>query len=312
VNHTSTVELSVIIPCYNESEVLVSSVNLIAEVVQALTDSFEIILVDDGSLDETPQLCLNLVRDNQKIRCLRLKRNFGHMAAISAGYKEALGNAVVTIDADLQDPPIIIKEMFEIWRNSNCDYVQAVRNDRSTDTYFKKITAWAYYSLMRKMTEVRIENHSGDFRLISREILEELNKLQERNKVYRLLIPWMGYEPTFVYYKRESRKLGVTKYTYKKMFNLAVDSLLSFSSKPLRIMSQLSLAATVILMICAAAFFILHFYVNAIPGWTSIVFLTLSINSALLGGISIIGEYIGKIYEISLNRPMYTYKEVDK
>ena len=303
-------EISVIVPCYNEEACLEISTSAIIGELAKTTSNWELILVNDGSTDRTLNIGRDLQKKHRQIRILDLSRNFGHMAAITAGYQEAKGDCIVTIDADLQDPPHLISEMFQIWKNQNCDFVQGVRADRSSDKFLKRVSAGMFYSIARSTTGIHIESHSGDFRLISRNVLKALNALPEKNKVYRLLIPWLGFEQRSVYYTRDIRVAGDTKYNIKKMLNLAIDSFLSFSSKPLRILSQLSFAATVFFLIAAILSLILHFFSSTIPGWTSLVFLILASNTLVLGGISIIGEYIAKIYEISLNRPNVIYSEI--
>jgi glycosyltransferase involved in cell wall biosynthesis len=305
-------EISVVVPCYNEEECLEVSVTVIMRELRSISRRWELILVNDGSTDQTQEICKKLLALNNEVRILELTRNFGHMAAITAGYKEAKGDCVVTIDADLQDPPHVIKEMYHIWKREKYDFIQAVRSDRSSDSYIKRVSASIFYSAVRRITGIKIESHAGDFRLISRQVVDSLNSLPEKNKVYRLLIPWLGFKQKNVYYTRDKRIAGVSKYSFRKMVNLAIDSFLSFSSKPLRILSQMSIVATGIFMLAAVLSVWLHFLVSTIPGWTSLVFLILASNSLLLGGISIIGEYVGKIYEISLNRPNVVYKEVAK
>ena len=232
------------------------------------------------------------------------------MAAISAGLLEARGSVIVTIDADLQDPPSKIKDMYLVWQETKCDYVQGVRADRSTDTFFKRNTARLFYKLANRITGIPIMMNGGDFRLITREVQIALNNLSEGNKIYRFLIPWLGFKAAYLPYERQKRVAGKTKYHFSKMLNLALDSFLSFSSKPLRLLSHFSLITMSLMISLAFLFFILHFITDTIPGWTSLIFIILASNAAMLGGISIIGEYIAKIYEISLNRPAVIYKEV--
>jgi glycosyltransferase involved in cell wall biosynthesis len=305
-------EISVVVPCYNEEECLEASVEVIKNELQSISESWELILVNDGSTDKTQEICKKLLVSNRQIRILELSRNFGHMAAITAGYKEAKGDCVVTIDADLQDPPHVIKELYRIWKTENCDFIQAVRSDRSSDAYIKRVSASIFYTAARRTTGIKIESHSGDFRLISRRVVDILNSLPEKNKVYRLLIPWLGFKQKNVYYTRDKRIAGVSKYDLRKMINLAIDSFLSFSSKPLRILSHISIVATGVFILAAILSVWLHFLVSTIPGWTSIVFLILASNSLVLGGIAIIGEYVAKMYEILLNRPNVIYNEVTK
>jgi dolichol-phosphate mannosyltransferase len=232
------------------------------------------------------------------------------MAAITAGLLEAKGTVIVTIDADLQDPPSKIKDMYELWQKTKCDYVQGVRVDRSTDTFFKRNTATIFYKMAHRITGIPMIMNAGDFRLITQEVQITLNNLSEANKIYRFLIPWLGFKAAYLPYQRQKRAAGKTKYPFKKMLNLALDSFLSFSSKPLRLLSHFSLIAMSLMISLAFLFFLLHFITNTIPGWTSLIFIMLASNAAILGGISIIGEYIAKIYEISLNRPSVIYKEI--
>jgi dolichol-phosphate mannosyltransferase len=302
--------ISVIVPCYNEEAVLEASMGILIEEMDFFRGAWEIILVNDGSTDKTRDLCLQFQEINTRIRILNLSRNFGHMAAISAGLLEARGTVIVTIDADLQDPPSKIKDMYIIWQQTECDYVQGVRVDRSADTFFKRNSARLFYKLANRITGLPIMMNAGDFRLITQEVRIALNNLSEGNKIYRFLIPWLGFKAAYLPYERQKRAAGETKYPFKKMMNLALDSLLSFSSKPLRHLSHFSFVAMSLMISLAFLFILLHFITDTIPGWTSLIFIMLASNAAMLGGISIIGEYIAKIYEISLNRPSVIYKEV--
>ena len=302
--------ISVIVPCYNEEEILEFSMSILIKELNYFDNSWEIILVNDGSTDNTKNICLAFKEINFRIRVLNLSRNFGHMAALTAGLKEAKGSVIVTIDADLQDPPSKIKEMYKIWQETKCDYVQGVRIDRSSDSFFKRNSAKLFYSFAKRIIGIPIVMNAGDFRLISRDVQSALNNLSESNKIYRFLIPWLGFKPEFIPYEREKRIAGITKYPISKMFNLALDSVLSFSSKPLRLLSHLSFLMMSIMFCLALLFMLLHFITDTIPGWSSLIFIILASNAAMMGGISIIGEYIAKIYEISLNRPSVIYKEL--
>jgi glycosyltransferase involved in cell wall biosynthesis len=311
VSKRHTPIISVIIPCFNEEEVLEASMEILVKELDFFKGSWEIIFVNDGSTDKTKEMCLKFKARNSRIRILNLPRNFGHMAAITAGLLEAKGSVIVTIDADLQDPPSKIKDMYELWQETKCDYVQGVRADRSTDTFFKRNSARIFYKLAHRITGIPIIMNAGDFRLITQEVQITLNNLSEGNKIYRFLIPWLGFKAEYLPYQRQKRAAGKTKYPFKKMLNLALDSFLSFSSKPLRLLSHFSLTAMSLMISLAVLFFLLHFIINTIPGWTSLIFIILASNAAMLAGISIIGEYIAKIYEISLNRPSVIYKEIE-
>ena len=303
--------LSVVVPCFNEELVIAASLERLLQVLADVDYSWEILVVNDGSEDRTLEICKTWRGKYEEIRILNLSRNFGHMAAITAGFLEAKGDAVVSIDADLQDPPELIPKMVQIWLATECEVVQGIRSDRSSDTFFKRTSARIFYQAVRKLSGVEIVKDSGDFRLINRRVLDILNNLPEKNKIYRLLIPWLGVETEYLEYKRGTRFAGQTKYPFHKMFNLAIDSFLSFSSKPLRVLSQISFALTLILFILSLSVFIIHFVVQTIPGWSSIVLLILATNTAILGSIALIGEYISKIYQISLGRPVVVYQEID-
>jgi dolichol-phosphate mannosyltransferase len=275
--------------------------------------SWEIIYVNDGSEDESQQILKGLISVNTRLINLRL--NKGHMTALSVGMRESRGRFVVTIDADLQDPPSYIPEMYSkaITKNKDLDLpdvVQAVRVDRSADSFFKKKTADIYYKWIRVVTGVAITPHSADFRLLSREAVNIINNLPERNKVLRLLIPELGLRIANIEIVRAKREFGKTKYSFLRMFNLSVQSVISFTTRPLQIMAFFGALFSMIFFVLSIGCALLWYFGNTVPGWTSLALLILSTNAGVFASVGILGEYIGRIFVQVQNRPEAIYSEI--
>jgi dolichol-phosphate mannosyltransferase len=237
------------------------------------------------------------------------------MTALSVGMKESRGRFVVTIDADLQDPPSYIPEMYSraVTKNKNLDLpdvVQAVRVDRSTDSFFKKRSAALYYKWVRMITGVTITPHSADFRLVTREAVNIINELPERNKVLRLLISELGLRIVNVEIVRAKREFGKTKYSFMKMFNLSIQSVISFTTKPLQILAFFGTLVSLVFLVLSIGCALLWYFSKTIPGWTSLVLLILSTNAGIFASIGILGEYIGRIFVQVQNRPEAIYSEI--
>jgi dolichol-phosphate mannosyltransferase len=301
----AAIVLSVVIPMYNEEAVLPLLVDRLRPVLDATEVSYEVVAVDDGSRDATPAILVGLRRVWPQLRVIRLRRNSGHQAALTAGLHRAFGEYVVSIDADLQDPPEVIPRMLDLARRDSLDIVYGVRNDRSTDTFFKRSTAGLYYRLMRKVVGDKIPHNAGDFRLLSRATVEALRDLPETTPVYRLLVPWIGFPSGEVTYVREERAAGSTKYPLSKMLRLAFDSIASFSAAPLRIatwLGGLGFLACALLMIVAVVTKLVGFVV---PGWASIFVVTLFLGAVQLLCLGLLGEYVGRIYAAIQGRPAY-------
>jgi dolichol-phosphate mannosyltransferase len=297
--------LSVVIPMYNEEAVLPLLVERLRPVLDDLAVPYEVVAVDDGSRDNTPLLLLGLRRGWPELRVIRLRRNFGHQAALTAGLHSAFGEYVVSIDADLQDPPETIPRMLDLARRDGLDIVYGVRVDRGTDTFFKRATAGIYYNLMRRVVGDKLPSHAGDFRLLSRATVDALRQLPETTPIYRLLVPWIGFPSGEVSYVRERRAAGSTKYSLSKMVRLAWDSVASFSAAPLRIATWLGVFGFVACAALMLLAFISWLVGMVVPGWASIFVATLFVGAVQLLCLGLLGEYVGRIYAALQGRPTY-------
>ncbi|WP_082967309.1 glycosyltransferase family 2 protein [Paenibacillus oryzae] len=305
----AAVTYSVIVPMYNEELVIEHTYERLKETMDEAGEPYELIFVNDGSKDRTVELVNLIAECDPNVRLVDFSRNFGHQIAISAGMDYAKGDAVVVIDADLQDPPSVILAMIEKWKEGY-EVVYGRRLKRKGETLFKKLTAKAFYRLLRSMTNVDIPLDTGDFRLIDRKVCDVLRGLKEKNRFVRGLISWIGFRQTSVEYVREERFAGETKYPLKKMISFALDGITSFSYKPLKIATYLgfllSLSSFVYLLIVLYQGF---FTDTTTPGWATIVVLNLLFNGIILILLGVIGEYIGRIYDESKDRPLYIVRE---
>jgi glycosyltransferase involved in cell wall biosynthesis len=297
--------LSVVAPVFEE-EALIEAFH--ARVCAALDGlPFELVLVDDGSADRTPALLAGLAQRDPRVRVIELSRNFGHQTALTAGLDHARGDAVVMLDADLQDPPELIPELLERWR-AGCDVVYAVRSRREGETRFKLATARWFYRLFSALGDVALEPDSGDFRLLDRAPLDALLSLRERSRFLRGMTVWVGFTQTAVPYEREARAGGATKYTLRRMLTFSLDAISSFSHRPLQL-------ATLIGFLCAALAFVLIPAIVALriagsylPGFSTITIVVLLLGGIQLMAIGLIGEYVGRIYDEVKGRPLYVVR----
>ncbi|SNY49537.1 glycosyltransferase family 2 protein [Paractinoplanes atraurantiacus] len=301
----SPVTLSVVTPMYNEREAVDHFVARLRPVLDGLGDSYEVVAVDDGSSDATVSRLMQLRAEWPQLRVVALRRNVGHQTALRAGLRAAKGAYVVSIDADLQDPPEVIGEMLAAARREKVDVVYGVRSDRSTDTAFKRQTAGLYYRVMRKLVGPWVSDQAGDFRLMSRAVVDVLNGLPEPRPVYRLIVPSLGFSSAEVPYVRAERVAGETKYPLSKMIKLTLDSVTSFSAAPLKIATWLGLFSfflCVVLMIVALITWLAD---AVVPGWTSLYVAVLLLGGIQLICLGLLGEYIGRIYAASQGRPPF-------
>ncbi len=300
--------LSIIVPIYNEEEVLPELHRRLGELLDVLVEvagRWEIVFVDDGSSDRSPLLLDELARAEPRYRVVRFARNFGHQAAITAGLDCAEGDAVVVMDADLQDPPEVVQQMLAKWREGY-DVVYGVRRKRLGETIFKRVTAAAYYRLMNAALGVQIPKDVGDFRLMSRPVVLTLRSLREKHRFMRGLVAWVGFRQTSVTYDRPQRFAGTTKYPLRKMLRFALDGVTSFSTSPLRIAIWLgALAGLAAMALGGWALYIRLFTDRTVQGWTTIMLLVALGTSAQLLVLGILGEYVGRIYEEIKQRPLY-------
>ena len=300
--------ISLVVPCYNESEVfpyLEQAMTALADRLQGEFD-VEIVLVDDGSRDSTWGLIEQFGRRDTRVRGIALSRNFGHQAALTCGYDLARGDAVVCMDADLQDPPEAVEDMVEKWKQGY-DLVQAVRIEREGETRFKLWTAVMFYRVIRMLGASEVRANTGDFRLMSRRAIAALGQMREYHRFIRGMVGLVGFRTTEIQYRRKPRRAGTTKYPLRKMLNFAADAIVSFSTVPLK----LSFIAAVFISLVVVAYLVFsavnHFYFGAFlqPGWSSLILAIAMLGATNLICVGILGEYIGRIYEQVKQRPIY-------
>lgn len=298
-------ELSIVVPVYNEEDVLPLLVQRLRPVTDSLGTSYEVVAVDDGSTDATAVVLQRIRREWPELRIVRLRANAGHQAAISAGLAVARGDYVVTLDADLQDPPEVIPQMLAVAREDRVDVVYGVRSDRSSDSAFKRLSARAFYRVIRLISGTQAQSDAGDYRMMSRATVEAVNSLPEHNRVLRFIVPALGFPSASVPYKRDERAAGRSKYPLAKMLRLSIDSVTGFSIAPLRAATWLGLtgglAAVALLVYALVAQLVGH----TLPGWTSTVVAVAGVGAVQLLCLGILGEYVGRMYAMMQARPTY-------
>lgn len=302
---------SVIVPMYNEEAVIPETYRRLTDVMTRFGESYEIIFINDGSRDKTREMISELCKNDYHIKLVDFARNFGHQIAITAGMDYAAGECMVIIDGDLQDPPELIPEMVKKWR-TGFEVVYGKRISRSGETFFKKFTAKAFYRILHRLTDVDIPVDTGDFRLIDRRVCEALKQLPERNRYVRGLMSWVGFKQTAIEFERSERFAGETKYPLKKMLKLAMDGIMSFSYKPLKIATYLGSIISLIsfIYLLVVLFQKLFFPETAESGWASLIVVSLFFNGIILLMLGIIGEYIGRIYDEAKGRPLYVINQL--
>lgn len=304
-------KLSVVIPMYYEEEVAQKCYERIKNVCINLEDmDYELIFVDDGSKDKTLHILKDILEMDDKVKVLSFSRNFGHQAAVTAGLKEVTGDVVCVIDADLQDPPECIVEMLKLWQDG-ADVVYAKRKTREGESFFKLFTAKAFYKFLSKMSEVDIPKDTGDFRLVDRKVIDEINKMPEHNKFLRGLFSWLGFNQVAYEYERRERIDGKTKYSLKKMLKLASDGIFGFSYTPIRILGKvgvlfgilsiLTVIYSVIKLICNLEFL-------SYP-CLLIIFMATFCTSNIILGMWVLGKYMARIHDEVMKRPQYVINE---
>ena len=302
--------LSIVVPCFNEEEVISATFKRLNGFCQELSGlDVEIIFIDDGSKDKTRELLKKYAAEDDRIKVICFARNFGHQIAVTAGIDAAVGDAVVLIDADLQDPPEVIHQMIDKWTDGY-DVVYGTRTERPGESVFKLATARGFYRLLNKLSDVPIPLDTGDFRLMSRAVVDTLRAMPERDRFVRGMVSWVGFEQTALPYKRAERFAGQSKYPLRKMLRFATDGILSFSTKPLQMSVGVGMISAVIaLMGIAYALFLRVFTSTWVEGWTALMIAVLFIGGVQLVCIGILGEYIGRIYNEIKNRPLYVVQE---
>lgn len=295
---------------FNEEAVIPFFVERLRPVLDSLESSgvtvtYEVVCVDDGSRDRTGDLLIGVRASWPQVRVVRLLRNAGHQSALTAGLQCARGDFVITIDADLQDPPEAILEMFAVATAQDLDVVYAIRADRSSDSRLKRSTAVLYYRLMRRLSGPQLPDNAGDFRLLSRRVVDALSALPEHGRVYRLVIPWFGFPSGRVYYHRERRAAGKTKYSMHRMVSLGLDSVTAFSAAPLRLATIAGLTGMVISLAAMMWAVIGTFAGRTVPGWTSLVATMGLLGAIQLLCLGLLGEYVARLFLASQQRPTF-------
>lgn len=301
--------ISVIIPMYNEEAVIAETYRRLSDVMRRTGESYELLFINDGGTDRSPDIIRELSRRDDSVKLIDFSRNFGHQIAVTAGMDYASGDAVVIIDADLQDPPELILDMLDKW-HEGYEVVYAKRSKRKGESLFKKWSASLFYRVLHASTEVPIPVDTGDFRLIDRKVCDEMNRLGERNPFVRGLVSWTGFRQVAIEYERDERLAGETKYPLKKMIKLSLDGLTSFSHKPLKLAGYagaIMSAAGFVYMLYAIAMAL--FTDSTMRGWASTICLMLIFNGVTLIMLGVIGEYIGRIYDEVKGRPLYIVRE---
>ncbi len=294
--------MSVVAPIFNEEALLDEFYARTCAALHGIP--FELVLVDDGSTDGTPLRLEQLAAADPRVRVVFLSRNFGHQTALTAGLDHARGDAVVMLDADLQDPPELITTMLDHWR-AGCDVVYAVREHRQGESRFKLSTARWFYKLFDKLAQVELQSNSGDFRLLDRRPLDALLSMRERNRFLRGMTVWVGYTQAAVPYRRDPRYAGETKYTVSKMLRFSLDAISSFSHRPLQLATLLGFAISTLAFIAIPVVIVLRILGSYLPGFSALTIVVLLLGGIELIAIGIIGEYVGRIYDEVKGRPLY-------
>ncbi|MCB9095851.1 MAG: glycosyltransferase family 2 protein [Halobacteriovoraceae bacterium] len=303
------IDLSIIVPVYNEQDCVQIFTETVVKIISQITEDFEIIFIDDGSHDNTISEVQKVHAQDKRIKLISFSRNFGKEAALSAGLNHCTGKAAVPMDVDLQDPPELIVEMYHKFQEG-FDNVVAIRKDRSHDTVLKRKSAQFFYRILNKMSSIDIPENAGDFRLISRKVINTLNQLGEASRFMKGLFAWPGFKTTKVYYKRPARVKGTTKFNYWKLWNFALDGIFSFSTLPLRIWTYLGvLFASLSFIYMLFTFFKTLIFGIDVPGYASLICLISFLGGLILIGIGIIGEYIARIFNEVKARPIYVIEE---
>ncbi len=304
---------SVVAPIYNEESLVEEFYRRVHAVMESLGEPWELVLVDDGSHDRSPDLLDQLhAQDPEHVVVLHFARNFGHQLAITAGMDYARGDAVIVIDADLQDPPEVIADLIAKWREGY-EVVYAVRAEREGETWFKLFTANLFYRLIQILTDVTIPLEAGDFRLLDRRVIEVLRQMRESHRFVRGMVPWIGFRQTGVPYKRFARTAGESKYPFHKMFRLALDAVTGFSLLPLKLATWLGTVAVLAGLILALI--LLSFRLNGsapLAGQGLTASLVLFVGGIQLWIAGILGEYLGRIYDEVRHRPLYIVREIKR
>lgn len=305
----TTIELSIVVPLYCEESNVDYLFKRLESTLEDIGLSYEIVCVDDGSYDNTLKCLREHWQRDERIKVVALSRNFGKEVALSAGIDYACGNAVIPIDADLQDPPELIGSLVEKWRKGY-DVVYAKRRSRQGESWLKKWTADAFYRVMARMSKVPIPRDTGDFRLLDRRVVDVLIRLPERTRFMKGLFAWVGYRQTEILYDRDPRHSGETKWNYWRLWNFAVDGIVSFSIAPLKIWSYVGITFAVLAFLYGSyLFFRTVFFGIDVPGYASLMVAVLFLGGVQMVSLGILGEYLGRVYEEVKGRPLYLVRD---
>jgi polyisoprenyl-phosphate glycosyltransferase len=304
-------QYSLIVPIYNEQENIFELYRRVSAVMDRLDAPAELVLINDGSKDKSLEIIRELHQQDRRICYLSLARNFGHQIAVTAGLNFVRGKAIAILDADLQDPPELIPDMLDLWRQGY-QVIYAKRSKRRKEKWLKRTCAYLFYRLLKSLADVEIPTDAGDFCLMDRKIVDLLNQMPEQNRYIRGLRSWVGFRQTAIAFERDPRFAGEVKYTFRKSLSLAINSLISFSRVPLRIASYLGLLSALFSILMA--FLVLYWRLvdpaSPLTGFATIAIAVFFIGSVQLISIGILGEYIGRIYEEVKGRPLYTLSEI--
>lgn len=303
-------KISIIVPAYNEEESLPFLYERLTKLIDSMKDyEFEVLLINDGSKDKTLELIKEIRNYDQRFCYVNLSRNFGKEVAMMAGLDYAKGDAVIFIDADLQDPPELIPELIKYWEEGYDD-VYARRKSREGETFFKKFTSKLYYRILQKLSKVEIQKDTGDFRLLDRRCVNALRKLRESQRCSKSMFSWIGYKKKEVLFDRDARIAGKTKWNYKKLVDLAIDGITSFTTSPLRLSTYISIPTFITLGVYFIYVIIKSFVVKeAIQAYQAIILLILFFSGIQILLFGIVGEYLGRIFNETKNRPLYLVDE---
>lgn len=300
-------KISVVIPMYYEEEVANECYNRVEKVLSSIPNyEYEIIFVNDGSKDKTLSILEEIAKKNNNVKVISFSRNFGHQCAVTAGIKYVTGDAIVIIDADLQDPPELIPDMLKLWEQGY-EVIYGKRKTRDGESKFKLLTAKMFYETLNALSDVEIPKDTGDFRLVDRKVVDIINSLPEHNKFLRGLFSWVGFKQTPFEYERKERFAGKTKYSLKKMLKLASDGIISFSTKPLKMVGGIGIISVIVsflILIYSLLSYIFHWN-QLTAGWTSLMVTITFLSGVILISLWMISEYIGRIYDEVKDRPQY-------
>ena len=305
-------KVSVVIPMYYEQEVVDVCYKRVKKVLDELKEKYEheIIFINDGSKDKTLDILQDIAKVDKNVKIISFSRNFGHQAAVTAGLKYVTGDAIIIIDADLQDPPELIPDMIEKWEQGY-EVIYGKRKKRNGESAFKLLTAKAFYTTLNKLSDVDIPGDTGDFRLVDKKVVDVINSLPEHNKFLRGLFSWVGFEQYEYEYERKERYAGKTKYPLKKMLKLASDGIIGFSIKPIKVIGGFGITFVIVSIVILLYFILSKIFgwTNMLKGWTSIMFATTFVGGIVLLSLWIICEYLVRIYDEAKQRPQYIIKK---